>query len=169
MADFVQNAAVKSAVRKLTVPIETMTIFQNLITDIVTNNPWGCVDYQSGGVTVDGCMKGTERYSGKIVYENGLAKTVGSISIVANTADGFATDKSTIIGTPALSTAMGGTPSTDSSEDRYSVQIKCNHSNGEKYTVTMKRDSISISSYETDAIMTAIETWADGYADDLLA
>lgn len=36
---------VKSSVRKLTAPLESMTVFQNLITDLITNNPWGCMDY----------------------------------------------------------------------------------------------------------------------------
>ena len=169
MADFVQNAAVKSAVRKLSAPFDSMATFQALITDIITNNPWGGVDVVSGGATIDGCLKGTERYTGKVVYENGLAKTVGQISVTANTSAGFATDISTIIGTAALGTAMGGTPSHDSSGDGFSVAIKCNAANGEKYTVTVKRDSMTISSYESDAIRTAIETWADAYAGGILA
>ena len=158
MADFVQNAAVKSALRKLSAPLETMAVFKALITDIVTNNPWGGVDYVSGGATIDGCLRGSERYTGKVVYENNEAKTVGQISVSAQTSAGFATDISTILSTAALGTAMGGTPSHDSSEDTFSVQIKMNHTNGEKYTVTVKRDSISVSSYEADAILTAIET-----------
>ena len=169
MADFVAKSTVKSSVRKLTAPLESMTVFQNLITDIITNNPWGCVDYVSNGATIDGCLKGTKRYAGKVVYENALAKTVGQISVTANTSAGFNTDISTILGTAALNTAMGGTPSHDSSEDGFSVQIKCNHTNGEKYTVTVKRDSITVSSYEADAIVTAIETWADAYAGGILA
>ena len=66
---------------------------------------------------IDGCLKGTERYSGKVVYENALAKTVGQISITANTSAGFNTDIRNILGTAALNTAMGGTPFHDSSED----------------------------------------------------
>lgn len=169
MADFVEKITVKSSMRRLTAPLESMTVFQNLITDIITNNPWGCVDYVSNGATIDGCLKGTERYSGKVVYENALAKTVGQISVTANTSAGFNTDISTILRTAALNTAMGGTPSHYSSEDGFSVQIKCNHPSGEKYTVTVKRDSITVSSYEADAIVTAIETWADAYAGGILA
>jgi len=108
MADFVAKSTVKSSVRKLTALLESMTVFQNLITDIITNNPWGCVDYVSNGATIDVCLKGTERYSGKVVYENVLAKTVGQISVTANTSAGFSTDISTILGTAALNTAMGG-------------------------------------------------------------
>ena len=103
------------------------------------------------------------------MYENGEAKTVEQISITAPTSAGFSTDVSTILGTAALNTAMGGTPSHDSSEDGFSVQIKCNHTNGEKFTVTVKRDSITVSSYEADAIVTAIETWADAYAGGIIA
>jgi len=57
--------------------------------------------------TVDGCLKGTERYAGKVVYENTLAKTVGQISVTANTSAGFSTDISTILGTVPLNTVMG--------------------------------------------------------------
>jgi hypothetical protein len=115
------------------------------------------VDYVSNGATIDGCLKGTEQYSGKVVYENGEGKTVGQISIPAHTSAGSNTDVSTILGIAALNTAMGGTPSHDSSEDNFSVQIKCNHTSGEKYTVTVKRDSVPLSSYEADAIRPGLE------------
>ena len=91
--------------------------------------------YVSNRATIDGCLKGTERYTGKVVYENAEAKTVGQISITVPTSAGFSTDVSTILGIAALNTAMGGTPSHDSSEDGFSVQITCNHPSGEKYTV----------------------------------
>jgi hypothetical protein len=45
--------------------------------------------------------------------------------------------------------------------DVFSVALKCHHANGELYTVTLKRDSITVSSFEDDAIMTGLETWAD--------
>ena len=75
------------------------------------------MDYVSNGATIDGCLKGTERYSGIVVNENAEAKTVGQISVTANTAAGFNTDISNILGAAALNSAMGGTPSHDSSED----------------------------------------------------
>ncbi len=127
------------------------------------------MEYVSNGATIAGCLKGTERYTGRIVYENARAKTVGQISVTANIRAGFNTDISSNLGTAALNTAMGKTPSHDSSEDGFSVQIKCNHTNGEKYTVSVNRNSITVSSYEINAIVTAIETWADGYAGGILA
>jgi len=109
-------------------------------------------------------VRGTEYYSGKVIYENGEAKTVGYISVKAPTSAVFSTDISTIIAATALNTAMGGTPSHDSSEDTFSCTLKCHASNGENYNVTFKRDSVTVSSYEADSILTAIESWADNVA-----
>ena len=152
MADFVEKATVKSAVRKLAAPIADLTTFNALVQDILDNNPWGCVSYVSAGVTVAAVVKGTESYTGAVVYEDAQAKTVGRISVKAPTSAGFTTNVSTIVGTAALGTAMGGTPSHDSSADAFSVTMKCHHSNGELYSVSLKRDSITVSSYEADTI-----------------
>jgi len=161
MADFTQKSVTKSAERKLTTPIDTMANFVTLVNNFISTNPLGCVSYTSGGQTIAGVVKGTEYYSGKVVYEDALAKTVGQISIKAPTSSGFSTDISTIIATAALNTAMGGTPSHDSSEDSFSCVVKCHHSNGENYSITFKRDAVTVASYESDAILTAVETWAD--------
>lgn len=162
MADFVSKNITKSAERKLTTPIDTMANFVALVSDFLTNNPLGCTSYQSAGQTVAGVVQGSQSFSGKVVYEDGQAKTVGQISIKAPTSAAFSTDLTTILNTAALGTAMGGTPSHDSSEDSFSSTIKCHWSNGENFTITFKRDSVVVSSYEADAILTAVETWADG-------
>lgn len=161
MADFVTKSVTKSAVRKLTTPIDTMSNFVSLVDNFISSNPLGCTSYQSAGQTIAGVVRGSEYYSGKVVYEDGLAKTVGSISIKAPTSSAFTTDLTTILNTAALGTAMGGTPSHDSSEDNFSVTVKCHDPNDELYTVTFKRDSVVVASYEADAILTAVETWAD--------
>ena len=161
MADFVAKSVTKSAERILTTPIDTMANFVALVSDFISTNPLGCVSYTSGGQTIAGVVRGTEYYSGKVVYEDGLAKTVGSITVKAPTSSALTTDISTISGTAALSTAMGGTPSHDSSEDNFSCAVKCHDSNGENYSITFKRDSVVVSSYEADSILTAVETWAD--------
>ena len=161
MADFVSKSVTKSAERKLTTPIDSIANFQTLVSDFITNNPLGCVSYTSGGQTIAGVVRGTEYYSGKVVYEDALAKTVGSISVKAPTMAAFNTDIVTILAETTLRTAMGGSPSHDSSEDNFSCGVKCHHSNGENFSITFKRDSVVVSSYEADAILTAVETWAD--------
>lgn len=103
---------------------------------------------------------GTESYTGAVFYEDALAKTVGRISVKAPTSAGCTTTISTIVGTAALETAMGGTPSHDSSEDGFSGTLKSHYSNGETFSVTLKRDSVTVSSYEADAIRTGIESRA---------
>jgi hypothetical protein len=164
MADFTTKSVTKSAERILTTPIDTVANFLALVQDLIDNNPWGCVSYTSNGATVAGVVRGSEYYSGKVVYENTEAKTVGQISVRAPTSAAFSTDISTIIATTAISTAMGGTASHDSSEDTFSCTLKCHASNGENYNVTFKRDSVSVSGYEADSILTVIESWADTVA-----
>ncbi|MFH0968676.1 MAG: hypothetical protein V1862_13425 [Methanobacteriota archaeon] len=83
MADFTQKSVTKSAERKLTTPIDTMANFVTLVNNFISTNPLGCVSYSSGGHTIAGVVKGTEYYSGMVVYEDALAKTVGQISIKA--------------------------------------------------------------------------------------
>nr|WP_319537629.1 hypothetical protein [uncultured Methanospirillum sp.] len=71
-----------------------------------------------------------------------------------------------ITGNTAITTAMGSgvSASRDSSEDTFSCTLKCHASNGELYSVTFKRDSVSLSSYEADSIRTGLEAWADTVA-----
>ncbi|HOL42247.1 MAG TPA: hypothetical protein PLY78_10480 [Methanospirillum sp.] len=67
----------------------------------------------------------------------------------------------TILANEALRTAMGGTASHDSSEDGFSVTLKCHAASGELYNVAFKRDKVTVSSFEADSILSTIETWAD--------
>jgi hypothetical protein len=105
--------------------------------------------------------KSSEYYSGTIIYENNEGKQVGRISVRAPSSGAFDTTVSTLLAQAGLETAMGGTASHDSSEDGFSVTLKCHAANGELYNVAFKRDKVSISSFESDGIMTTIEAWAD--------
>ncbi|PWR69705.1 hypothetical protein [Methanospirillum lacunae] len=164
MADFTTKSVTKSAERKLSSPIDTVANFLALVQDVIENNPWGCTSYTSNNETVAGVVRGSEHYSGKIVYENAEAKTVGQISVRAPTSAAFSTNVTTIVAASAINTAMGGTPSHDSSEDSFSCALKCHNTNGETFTVTFRRDSVVVSGYEADSIVSGIETWADTVA-----
>ncbi|MFH0966943.1 MAG: hypothetical protein V1862_04580 [Methanobacteriota archaeon] len=120
-----------------------------------------CTSYEPAGATLPGVSKSSESYTGRVAYENAEAKTVGTISIKAPTPSAFSTDVSTIIATTDLNTVMGGTPSHDNSEDRFSCTLKCQHGSGELYSVRFARDSTTLSSYEADSIRKAFETWVD--------
>ncbi|HWQ66145.1 MAG TPA: hypothetical protein VN372_04660 [Methanospirillum sp.] len=163
MADFTQKSVVKSAVRTLATPIADYTTFSALIQDIIDNNPWGCTAYESAGISKPAIEKTKEGYAASISYENSEAKLVGKIPIRGPTMAAVNTAVTQITGNTAITTAMGTgvSASRDSSEDTFSCSLKCHHLSGELYTVTVKRDSITLSSYEADTIRTSLETWAD--------
>ena len=165
MADFVSKSVIKSAERALATPFATKAAMNTIVGNILSGNPWGCTAYTSGGETLPAVSKSAEYYSGKVIYENNDGKQVGYIAVRAPTSAAFDTDISTILANAALETAMGGTASHDSSEDSFSVTLKCHDANGELYNVAFKRVKVSISSYEADSILTAVETWADTVAD----
>ena len=161
MADFVNTATTRTAERVLAAPIENITTFTSLVDDIITTNPWGCTEYESAGQILPPVAKNREYYSGNIIYEDAQARTIGQISVRAPTPAAFSTDVSTILADTSLRTAMGGTPSHDSSEDRFSCSLRCHDAGGETYLVTLTRTRIRLSSFEADTIRTSLETWAD--------
>lgn len=161
MGDFVSKSVVKSAERVLATPFASKDAMNTIISDVITENPWGCTSYESGGETIAGVQKSSEYYTGTVVYENVEGKQVGRISVRSSSSGAFDTNISTILANTAISSAMGGTGSHDSSEDGYSVTLKCHTASGELYNVTFKRDKVTVSSYESDTILTTIETWAD--------
>ncbi|MDX8551366.1 hypothetical protein KHC33_11015 [Methanospirillum sp. J.3.6.1-F.2.7.3] len=161
MADFVSKSTVKSAERILATPFANKAALNTLIGDILVDNPWGCTSYVSGGENLPAVSKSSEYYSGTIIYENNDGKQIGRISVKSQSSAGFDTTVTNVLANEALETSMGGTGSHDSSEDGFSITLKCHAANGELYNVTFKRDKVSVTSYESDAILTTIETWAD--------
>lgn len=85
-----------------------VTTFNALVQDIIDNNPWGCTTYQSAGVNKPAVEKSSQYFSGKVVYENAEAKTIGTVGIKANTSAGFTTAISNTTANAALTTSMGG-------------------------------------------------------------
>ena len=165
MADFVSKSVVKSAERVLATPLASKAALNTIIGDILADNPWGCTPYTSGGDNLPAVAKSSEYYSGAVIYENNEGKQVGRVSIRSPTSTSFDTSIATILANTAIETAMGGTASHDSSDDGFSVTLKCHTASGELYNVSFRRDKVSITSYESDGIRTTIETWADTVSD----
>jgi hypothetical protein len=166
MGDFTQKSVVKSAMRKLASPIADYATFSSLIQDVLDNNPWGCTAYESAGASKPAIEKSKEAYAATIVYENTEAKTVGSIPIRGPSMAAVNTAVTQITGTAAITTGMGTgvSASRDTSEDSFSCTLKAHANNGELYSVSFKRDSVTLSSYEDDSIRAGLETWADTVA-----
>lgn len=85
MVDFTQTATVNTAFRELAASIDSMAAFTSIIVDILTNNPWGSKSYEQTGITLPRVSKASESYAVRVIYENNVAKTVGTISIKAST------------------------------------------------------------------------------------
>jgi hypothetical protein len=108
--------------------------------------------------------KTKEAYTAKMVYQDALAKTVGTGSHKFNTIAGFNAGVTALLAAAAVTTAHGGTAVRDPGSDAFSAILKCHDANGELYSVNFSRDRVTITSYEDDAIRTNVETWADTVA-----
>jgi hypothetical protein len=164
MADFVQSNETKSAVRKLTDPIADIAAFNTIVQSVITTNPFACVSYMTAGVTHDPVEKTKEGYTAKLVYQDALAKSVGTGSHKFNTLAGFNAGVTALLAAAAVSTAHGGSVVHDAGSDAFSATLKCHDANGELYMVNFSRDQVTLTSYSDDAIRTKVETWADSVA-----
>lgn len=162
MADFVESANVKSAVRTLTDPIEDVATFNNLVQSVITDNPFGCVSYMTAGENHPAVEKTKESYSAKIVYQDNDAKICGTGTHKFGTVAGFNSGISALLAADAVTTAHAGAPAHDSDSDAYSATLKCHDPSGEIYMVNLTRTRVSLTSYSDEAIRTKVETWADG-------
>ena len=162
MADFVPNGITKSAVRKLTDPITDVAAFNTIVQSVITTNPFGCVSYMISGVNHQPVEKSKESYSTKFVYQDGMAKTVGTSSETYNTITGYNAGIAAVLANMANITAHGGTVVHDADRDTYSASLKCHDPNGEWYFVNLSRNQITLTSYSDDSIRTRVETWGDG-------
>jgi hypothetical protein len=152
MANFVQSGVVKTAVRILATPIADVTAFAEVVDDVLTSNPFGCTGYQVGTETHDPVEK---------ISEDNEAETVGQVSIKCPTVAAYTANVATVLANTALATAMGGTAVHETDADSFSARLRCHDANGETYTLNLTRNRLTISSYEADSILTAVEAWAD--------
>ncbi len=163
MADFVQKTVNKTAVRDLAVPIADVTSFNTLIQTVIDDNPFGCVGYTgSDGVAVAPVVRNREHYTAKVNFIDGTTgKRLGVVSFQAPSIAALNASAAAIVANAALATAMGGVAERNFAGESYYAQLKCHDPSGDDYYVTFTRKTVRISSYQDDAIRTAVETWAD--------
>jgi hypothetical protein len=161
MADFVQSADVKSAVRTLVEPIANVATFNTIVQSVITNNPFACVEYMTAGENHPAVEKTKETYTAKFVYQDEDAKKIGSGSESYSTISGYTAGVTAVLANTANITAHGGVPAHNSDGDTFSTTLKCHDANGEIYMVNFSRSRVTITSYADDAIRTKVETWAD--------
>ena len=161
MANFTPRSVVKSAVRTLPTEIPTLAAFTEIVDDILTTNPFGCTDYEVGGVGHDGVEKSRESYTARFAYENLEAVTIDTTAVRCPTATVYGSVVTAVPAATAINTAIGATAVHVLDDDTFSATIKCHDANGELYNVGITRSAVTVSGYEADAILAAIETWAD--------
>ena len=163
MADFVEKTVNKSALRELTTPIASVTEFNNLIESVINDNPFECVSYTNrDGVLVAPVIRNREHYTGKVNFIDGTTgKRLGVVSFQAPSIAALNASAAAIVANAALATAFAGIAERNFDGESYYAQLKCHDPSGDDYYVTFTRKTVRISSYQDDAIRTAIETWAD--------
>ncbi|MEN6342805.1 MAG: hypothetical protein ABFC89_09630 [Methanospirillum sp.] len=161
MANFTPKSIVKSAVRTLTNPIATLANFTEVVDDIITNNPFGCTPYTSGGQSMPAVEKTREAYTARFVYEDNEAAAIGTTAVKCPTVAAFNGVVAAVPAATAINIAIGSTAVHVSDDDSFSATVRCHDANGELYNVAITRTTVTVSGYEADAILTAIENWAD--------
>jgi hypothetical protein len=165
MADFIETSNTKTATRELASTVADAEKFQNIIRSAIDNNPFSCVDYIHNSTSHTGVEINRESYTAKFVFEDNAAEKIGSLSIKCPTVSAMNNAISTILAYADLAAAIGGDPVRDADSDTYSCQLKCHDANGEIYYVTFSRETVRVSSYQDDAILAKVETWADTVAE----
>ncbi|HIH03200.1 MAG TPA: hypothetical protein HA263_04915, partial [Methanoregulaceae archaeon] len=151
----------KSAVRTLTTPIASLTAFSEVVDDILTNNPFGCTAYESGGQSMPAVEKTREAYTARFIYEDNEAVTIATTAVKCPTTAAYTAIVTAVPAATGINTAIGETGVHVTDDDAFSATIKCHDANGELYNVSFSRTAVTVSGYEADAILTAIEAWAD--------
>ena len=154
--DFTPTSTVKSAKRTFTAPITTAATFDALKAE---DNPLGATDYMTAGKTIDGVSTTSEYYKATIEYLDPLGKTIGAITISAPARTAYDDIIAEILATTSIATANRNT-----AKDSWNVRLKIHDPTGEIYFLTFTRKDLKINSYEADAILAKVETWADGVA-----
>ena len=147
MGDFIQNSAVKTAVRTLANPIADVATFEAIVNSVIATNPFGCVSYISAGTTHAPVEKTKASYVAKIVYQDEDANVVGSLSDKYDTVAGFNAGATALLASAPLTAAHGGTPARDTDTETYSATIRCHDPNGEISAITFGRERVSLTSY----------------------
>ena len=152
--DFVPKSIVKSAVRTFTAPIVSAETFDSVIASLLVteNNPLGAA-----------VTKSTESYGATIAYiEETEGATVGTVTLRGKTRAAINASVTAALADTALATAFGGDAVQDTTKNTWYVKLKVvEPTYGETYYLSFNRDTLTILSYENDAVLTVVETWAD--------
>jgi len=160
-ANFTQTQDVKTAEREHAAPIVDVTTFGTVLDDLVSNKPGA-----------DSAEIASQQYTAKfVIYDPELTK-LGDITVKVPSPDAYTAAITAVITNGVLDAIAeaceeGSTVERNESDDTFSARVKLvqtEESGGEIFYVTLAREKTRVTSYEADAIMTAVDTWADTQA-----
>ena len=163
--NFTTTSVVKSAARKFTVPITNPATFDATIAALkAEDNPLGTTAYQTAGESIPGVATANESYKATIAYLNPLGEVLGAIVVDAPTRSTYDAITAKILADTVLTAAFAADAiaDRDATKDAWSVRLRIHDPTGEIYYLNFTRKDLKISSYENDAILTKVDTWADG-------
>ncbi|AGB02193.1 hypothetical protein Metfor_1147 [Methanoregula formicica SMSP] len=160
MTHFRQKPGSRSASKRLKHPFPDIAAFSAVVRALIMKNPLGCTSYFTHWRNYPPVMPVRERYTAKFVYLNAKGKQVGSSSEVYNSAEGYEIGNASMITNMANITAHRGKVTHLQESDLFSAILKCHDPSGELYFVSLARDRITVSSYESDVILKTVEKWA---------
>lgn len=158
--DFTPISIGKSTVRKFAAPITSANTFDAAVVELKAEyNPLGATVYQTVGESIDGVTTTGEYYKATIEYVDPLGETLGTITIDAPTRTAYDDIIAEILSATTITTSSRNT-----AKDSGNVRLKIHNPSGELYYLSFTRKDLKISSYEADAILTKVDTWADDVA-----
>jgi hypothetical protein len=161
MADFIEIAVTKTAIRELTSPIADATAFKAIIDAVIQDNPWGCTDYVESNMTVPGIFRNRQAYSQRVLYQDSDGGRAGTVTVKGATIEGTDAATAEIFGDAVVANALVGEPVREAAPATFSCKLRCHDPSGEVYFVTFSRDAVRITSYQDDAILEKVDAWAD--------
>ena len=159
-----QNSQTKFTTHRFANPIADVGTFNTIVQSIVTDNPFGCMDYSVGGEYHAPVEKLDQTYTARVLYKdpNGTYGTfIGRNEGIYNTYEGYNAGVAAVMADGRLALAYGGIPVHNSSFDSYDATLRCHDPSGEIYYLMFSRDHYTLVVH-SESIQKKVESWADG-------
>ena len=156
-----QNSQTKVTTRNFANPIADAATFHTIVQSIVTDNPFGCMDYSVGGEYHAPVEILDETYTARVLYKDPNGTFIGRNEGIYNTYEGYNAGVEAIMADNKLALAYGGIPVHNSWYDSYDATLRCHDPSGEIYYLMFSRDHY-ILVVHSESIRKKVESWADG-------
>ena len=155
-ADFIQTAISKSAKRIFSAEFTNAAAYDAIVAEIIgVTNPLGLTSVELG-------KESYKTYVGYFDPES--SKMNGKVQVTAYSRAEFASAITALTGSADLKTAFGNGGTAETSEigtdATWNVRISAKLGT-DTFSISLNRDSMTISGYADDATKDAVDTWAD--------